>query len=76
MIFNYYQKDATIFYYLFLKDSAHHQQHITVHSASGIVNQYYCRLVSWMRWDLPILLQAGIVDEMGLTNTTAGLYRE
>jgi len=27
---------------------AHHQEHITVHSASGIVNQHCCRLVSWM----------------------------
>ena len=26
--------------------SAHHQEHITVHTASGIVNQYCCLLVS------------------------------
>jgi len=26
--------------------STHHKEHITVHSASGIVNQYCCRLVS------------------------------
>jgi len=30
--------------------SAHHQEHITVHTASGIVNQYSCLLLSWMRW--------------------------
>jgi len=32
--------------------SAHHQEHITAHSASGIVSQYCCRLVSWMGRDL------------------------
>jgi len=32
--------------------SAHHQEHITVHSASGIVSHYCCRLVSWVRWIL------------------------
>jgi len=31
--------------------SAHHQEHITVHTASGIVNQYCCWLLSWMRWN-------------------------
>jgi len=30
--------------------SAHLQEHITVHSASDIVNQYCCRLVSWVRY--------------------------
>jgi len=29
--------------------SAHHQEHITVHMASGIVHQYCCLLVSRMR---------------------------
>jgi len=29
--------------------SANHQGHITVHTASGIVNQYCCLLVSWTR---------------------------
>jgi len=28
--------------------SVHRQEHITVHSASGIYSQYCCRLVSWM----------------------------
>jgi len=42
--------------YLFLQmlymfhSSAHHQEHITVHAGSGIVNQYCCLLLSWMRW--------------------------
>jgi len=37
--------------------SAHHQEHKTVHTASGIVK--------------PILLPAAIVDEMGETGGTA-----
>jgi hypothetical protein len=31
--------------------SAHHQEHKNVHTASGIVNQYCCWLLSWMRWN-------------------------
>ena len=47
---NYNQQDAT-FLNLFIStdalhvsggSSAHHQEHITVHTASGIVNQYCC----------------------------------
>ena len=47
---NYNQQDAT-FLDLFISidaphvsggSSAHHQEHITVHTASGIVNQYCC----------------------------------
>jgi len=34
--------------------SAHRHEHITVHSVSSIVNQYCCRLVSWMRWNCSI----------------------
>ena len=30
--------------------SAHHQEHINVHTASRIVNQYCCYLLVWMRW--------------------------
>jgi len=30
--------------------STHHQEHLNVHTASGIVNQYCCLLLSWMRW--------------------------
>ena len=47
---NYNQQDAT-FLDLFIStdalhvsggSSAHHEEHITVHTASGIVNQYCC----------------------------------
>ena len=47
---NYNQQDAT-FLDLFISTdalhasggpSAHHREHITVHTASGIVNQYCC----------------------------------
>jgi len=31
--------------------SAHHQEHTTVHTASGIVNQHCCLLLPWMRWN-------------------------
>ena len=30
--------------------SAHHQEHITVHTALGIVNQFCCWLLLWMSW--------------------------
>ena len=59
LILNYNQQDAT-FLDLFIStdvlrvsggSSAHHQEHITVHTASGIVNQYCCLLLSWMRWN-------------------------
>jgi len=46
---NYSQQDATFLEFIFTDvlhvsggSSAHHQQHITVHTASGIVNQYCC----------------------------------
>jgi hypothetical protein len=54
---NYNQQNAT-FPDLFIStdtlhvsggSSAHHQEHITVHTASGIVNHYCCLLLSWMR---------------------------
>jgi hypothetical protein len=58
IILNYNQQDAT-FPDLFISttdalhvsggSSAHHQEHKTVHTASGIVNQYCCLLLSWMR---------------------------
>jgi hypothetical protein len=49
IITNYSQQDATFLEFI-SKDtlhvsgssSAHHQEHITVHTASGIVNQYRC----------------------------------
>jgi hypothetical protein len=30
---------------------AHHQEHLTVFTASDIVHRYCCWLVSWMRWN-------------------------
>jgi hypothetical protein len=47
---NYNQQDATFLdVFIFTDDlhvsgglSAHHQEHITVHTASGIVKQYCC----------------------------------
>jgi hypothetical protein len=47
---NYSQQDATFLNFFIFTDalyvsggsSAHHQEHITVHTASGIVNQYCC----------------------------------
>ena len=56
---NYIQQDAT-FPDLFIStdaldvsggSSAHHQEHITVQTASGIVNQYCCLLLPWMGWN-------------------------
>jgi len=56
---NYNQQDATLFDLSISTDavhvsggsSAHHQEHIRVYTASGIVNQYCCWLVAWMRWN-------------------------
>jgi len=56
---SYSQQDATFFILLIFTDalhvsggfSAHHQEHITVHTASGIVNQYCCWLLPWKRWN-------------------------
>jgi hypothetical protein len=50
IITNYSHQDATFLEFIFFTDalhvsggfSAHHQEHITVHTASGIVNQYCC----------------------------------
>jgi len=47
---NYSQQDATFLYLFIFTDAlcvsggspAHHQEHTTVHTASGIVNQYCC----------------------------------
>jgi len=59
IILNYDQQDATFLDFFISTDalhvsggsSAHHQEHITVHTASVIVNQYCCWLLSWMRWN-------------------------
>ena len=56
-ITNYNQQDATFLDLFIYTDalhvsggsSAHHQEHITVHAASGIVNEYCSLLLSWMR---------------------------
>ena len=56
---NYSEQEATFLDLLISTDalhvsggsSAHHQEHINVHTASGIVIQYCCLLVSWMRWN-------------------------
>ena len=50
IITNYNQQDATFLEFVYFTDaphvsggsSAHHREHITVHTASDIVNQYYC----------------------------------
>jgi hypothetical protein len=52
------QQYAAIFICLFLvcctcfgQLFAHHQEHITVFTAAGIVHRYWCWLVSWIRWN-------------------------
>jgi len=69
LIPNYNQRAAT-FLDLFIStdaqhvsggSSAHHQEHIIAHTASGIVNQYCCLLVSWTRHQQAAVL----VDTMG-----------
>jgi hypothetical protein len=66
---NYNQQDAT-FLDLFIStdallvpggSSAHHQEHTTVHTASGIVNQYCCLLLSWMRWKRSTIAASGSI---------------
>ena len=55
---SYNQQDATFLDLFVSKDtphvsggsSAHLRQHISVHTASGIVNQYCCLLLAWIRW--------------------------
>ena len=55
---NYNQQDAKFLDLLIFTDALHvsggssaYQEHITVHTrrASGIVDQYCCLLISWMR---------------------------
>jgi hypothetical protein len=79
---NYNQQDVT-FLDLFIStdalhvsggSSAHHQEHLTVHTASGIVNQYCCLLLSWMRWNAvpshPRKQQAAVLND----NTLICIY--
>jgi hypothetical protein len=35
--------------------SAHHQEHVTLHTASGIVKQYCCQLLPRGRWKFHVL---------------------
>ena len=54
---NYNQQNGTFLDLFISTDALHvsggsyarHQENITVHTASGIVNQYCCLLVSWIR---------------------------
>jgi len=57
---NYNQQDAT-FLNLFISTeslnvsgcpSAHQQEHVTVHTAPGVVNKYCSLLLAWMKWNL------------------------
>jgi hypothetical protein len=56
---SYSQQDATFLDLFISKDalhvsggfSANHQEHTTVQTAAGIVNQYCYLLLSWMEWN-------------------------
>jgi len=70
------QQDAT-FHDLFIStyalhvsggSSAHHQEDITVHTASGIVNQYCCLLLPWLRWKQ----LASSISSMIVTSSSIG----
>jgi hypothetical protein len=72
---NYNQHDAT-FLNLFISTDAvhvssgssdHRQEHITVRTASGIVNQYCCLLLSWMRWNEFLLVHDSSKQQYWLT---------
>ena len=53
------QQDANILIYLFIPNHlhvsgdvlVHHQEHSIVFTASGIVDRFFCRLLSLMRWN-------------------------
>jgi hypothetical protein len=54
IITNYSQQDAAFLEFISTDalhvsggSSTHHQEHVTVHTASGIVKQYYCQLLPW-----------------------------
>jgi hypothetical protein len=62
------QQDATTSVYLFIPNQlyvfsgdvfAHHQEHLTVFTASGIIHHYCCWLVSWMRWKFHLIHDTG-----------------
>jgi hypothetical protein len=47
----YYSKSAVrVLGYVF----AHHQEHLTVFTASGNIHQCRCWVVSWIRWNLQL----------------------
>jgi len=55
---NYNQQDAIFLDFISTDalhvsggSSNHHQEHTTAHTASGIVNQFCCYLLAWMRWN-------------------------
>ena len=69
---NYSQQNATFLLGLFIStdalhvsggSSAHHQEHITVHTAPGIVNQYYCLLLSWRRWGIVLICFGAVASK-------------
>jgi len=70
-----YNKQMQLIWFIYFQNalhvsggsSAHHREHITVHTASGIVNQYCYWLVWWMRWNW-VPSQAGIVAEIELSS--------
>ena len=59
IILNDDHQDAIILTYLFIPNQlymfravfVHHQEHLTLFTASYIVHRYCCWLVSWMRWN-------------------------
>ena len=72
---NYNQQDETFLKFISTDtlhvsggSSFHHQEHKTVHTASGIINQYCCLLLPWMRWNsISSTIAAG--SSHGSTNT-------
>ena len=91
---NYNQQDAKFLGLFISTDAVHvsggssalHQEHTTVHTASGIVKQYCCLLLSWMRWNtvyviqvcwhIPCYISSTIAagSSNGLTNTWSCMY--
>jgi len=43
---------------------AHHQEHLTVFTASGNIHQCCCRLVWWMSWNCKIQLMVMVTGKM------------
>ena len=49
--------------------STHHREHITVHTVSGIANQYCCLLLSWMKWNS---ISWSSISSIITTNSSSG----